>query len=81
MLYSILFVDSFLNTISESITHHSVKEEDCSCGIVAILESRSQKSFTQSQIATSQQNFVSKKSNTLVSLGILQVDDSLFFKN
>ncbi|KAL0271507.1 UNVERIFIED_CONTAM: hypothetical protein PYX00_008581 [Menopon gallinae] len=64
--------DPFLNLISSKIIHHSVKEEDCSCGIVAILESRSQKLSGQNK--SSQQ--IVKKSEIPVQLGMFGAEGS-----
>lgn len=51
-----------------------VKEEDCSCGIVAILESRSQKISSRPRSTSSQKALV-KRNNIPISLGLLGFED------
>ncbi|KAK6632544.1 hypothetical protein RUM43_013312 [Polyplax serrata] len=67
--------DPFLNVIGETIQLRSVKEEECSCGIVAILESRAQKNSSR-PVSDSQQSFNSLKVNTKLSLGVLKMEES-----
>lgn len=75
------FLDPFLNLIGEKIGPRSVKEEDCSCGIVAILESRSQKISNQTRsTSASQQTLTTRRNNIPVSLGVLGVSILLMLK-
>lgn len=65
--------DPFLNVLGDKLGR-AVKEEDCSCGIVAILESRSQKiSSRPRSTSASQKSLTTKMNNIPVSLGLLGV--------